>query len=99
VQVGLVRRHLHEVRAAFLAGDFSAPARIHGEQMPGLAALRDAPHGAIAIDVHDLPAGAELVYRTRDPRLVNALHAWFDAQLSDHGPDAMAGAHAHHPAP
>ena len=40
-------------------------------------------------------AGAELTYRTADPKLVAALHKWFNAQLSDHGADAMAG-HQHH---
>jgi hypothetical protein len=41
--------------------------------------------------------GAELVFRTRNPQLVGALHAWFDAQVSDHGRDAMEGhAHEHH---
>ena len=33
----------------------------------------------------------EIVYRSDEPRLVAALHQWFDAQLSDHGHDAMAG--------
>jgi hypothetical protein len=40
-------------------------------------------------------AGAKLTYRTSDAKLVAALHRWFDAQLSDHGTDAMAG-HSHH---
>ena len=30
-----------------------------------------------------------------EARLVAALHQWFDAQLSDHGKDAVQG-HAHH---
>jgi hypothetical protein len=30
-----------------------------------------------------------------DPDLVSSLHAWFDAQLSDHGADTMDG-HMHH---
>ena len=40
-------------------------------------------------------AGAELIYRTADPKLVAALHMWFNAQLSEHGAYAMAG-HQHH---
>lgn len=100
-QVALVRRHLKEIRAQFLAGDFSGPAHIHGADMPGLAALRAARPGQIAIAYRDVPGGAELAYLTRSPRLVHALHEWFDAQLADHGADAMAGdmpMHHHHPA-
>jgi hypothetical protein len=38
-----------------------------------------------------LPDGGEIADHTDEPRLVAALHVWFDAQLSDHGHDVMAG--------
>lgn len=95
-QVKLVRSHLREIEAQFRQGDFSAPAHIHGMDMPGLAELKSAPVGSIAISYKDVKGGAELSYRTADAKLVAALHRWFDAQLSDHGADAMAG-HMHHP--
>jgi hypothetical protein len=63
--------------------------------MPGLAELRAAPPGQLTITYRDLPGGAELLFRTRDANLVAALHQWFDAQLGDHGADAMEG-HLHH---
>ncbi|MEJ8826953.1 aspartate carbamoyltransferase [Variovorax humicola] len=94
-QVDLVRAHLHDIQAEFLKGDFSGPSHIHGEQMPGLAQLKAAKPGQVAIAYKDVEGGAELTYRTSDVKLVSALHAWFDAQLSDHGADAMAG-HQHH---
>jgi hypothetical protein len=94
-QTKLVRAHLQEIKQQFLNGDFSGPSHIHGNDMPGLNALRSAKPGQIAIDYRDVDGGAELVYRTSDPKLVAALHKWFDAQLSDHGADAMAG-HQHH---
>jgi hypothetical protein len=31
---------LKEIRGQFLKGDFSGPARIHGQDMPGSAALK-----------------------------------------------------------
>ncbi len=93
-QVDLVRAHLHDLHARFLQGDFSGPAHIHGGDMPGLAELQSAKAGQVAIDYKDVEGGAELTYRTADARLVDALHAWFDAQLHDHGADAMAG-HMH----
>ena len=94
-QVRLVRGHLRDIQTQFLQGDFSGPAHIHGAEMPGLTQLRAAKPGQISIDYKEVEGGAELAYRTPDANLVGALHVWFDAQVSDHGPDAMAG-HMHH---
>ncbi|MGB6055634.1 MAG: aspartate carbamoyltransferase [Burkholderiaceae bacterium] len=93
-QARLVRQHLQELPTQFLRGDFSGPAHIHGHDMPGLTQLRAAKPGQIAIDYREVEGGAELVFRSADARLVSALHQWFDAQVSEHGPDAMAG-HRH----
>jgi hypothetical protein len=90
-QAALIRGHLVVIARQFSAGDFDAPEQIHGNDMPGLAALRTAKPGELTIDYHDLPDGGEIVYHADEPRLVTALHEWFDAQLSDHGHDAMAG--------
>lgn len=94
-QVTLVRQHLKEIKTQFEKGDFSGPTHIHGQEMPGLAALQAAQPGQIQIAYRDVKGGADLTYKTANPELVTALHAWFDAQLSDHGTDAMSG-HAHH---
>lgn len=94
-QVQLVRQHLQEIREQFLKGDFSGPAHIHGQNMPGLADLKAAKPGQIAITYKDVEGGAQLAFKTSDPALIAALHKWFDAQLSDHGKDAMEG-DAHH---
>jgi hypothetical protein len=94
-QVKLVREHLQDIRSQFLKGDFSGPSHIHGADMPGLAELQSSNPGQVSVDYKEVRAGAELTYRTADPKLVVALHQWFDAQLSDHGADAMAG-HQHH---
>ncbi|WP_233810054.1 aspartate carbamoyltransferase [Paraburkholderia sp. HP33-1] len=90
-QVSLIRGHLAGIARQFSAGDFAAPEQIHGNDMPGLAVLRKAQPGELKIRYGDLPNGGEIVYRSDEPRLVAALHDWFDAQLSDHGHDAMAG--------
>lgn len=90
-QIELVRAHLRTIRQRFLKGDFSDPAHIHGQTMPGLRELEAAAPGQIAIQYRDLDSGAELTYESGDKRLVAALHAWFDAQRSDHGADAVGG--------
>jgi hypothetical protein len=56
----------------------------------GCAALR-----WFAITYRDINGGVELSYAAANAALVAALHRWFDAQLSDHDKDAMAG-HAGH---
>lgn len=94
-QVKLVRQHLQEIKDQFLKGDFSGPTQIHGPGMPGLADLQAASPGQIAIGYKEVKGGAELTYKTSEAHLVAALHQWFDAQLSDHGADAMEG-HMHH---
>jgi hypothetical protein len=97
VQIRLIRTHLREIQAEFRRGDFSAPARIHVADMPGLSQLRAANPGQISIAYRDVYGGGELTYRSNNPKLVSSLHAWFDAQLSDHGADAMDGHMAQHP--
>lgn len=90
-QILLVRQHLKDIQAQFLHGDFSGPSHIHGAQMPGLAELQSARPGQIAIGYRDVPGGGQLSFAATDAVLVTALHKWFDAQVSDHGKDAMAG--------
>ena len=50
-QVRLVRAHLREIQLQFEHGNFSGPAHIHGQAMPGLAELQAAPQGAITLAV------------------------------------------------
>ncbi|MEH0938594.1 hypothetical protein [Micromonospora psammae] len=86
-QITLIQRHLTAEVDRFRRGDFTDPARIHGNQMPGLEALR-AHGGRITIDYEPTPDGGRATYTTSDAQLRNALHHWFDAQVSDHGQHA-----------
>jgi hypothetical protein len=83
-QIPLIQAHLKEEADKFRRGDFSDPARIHGEDMPGLAELRSGT-GKIDVLCTPRPDGAQIRYAAKDPALVMALHHWFNAQLSDHG--------------
>jgi hypothetical protein len=94
-QIGLIRRHLSKISQEFMRGDFSDPAKIHGENMPGLEELRKASPGQIKIAYKELPNGAEIEYSTDGRQLIDAIHRWFDAQLSDHARHAVPG-HPHH---
>lgn len=86
-EVELIRRHLREEAAAFRRGDFSDPAFIHGDDMPGIDKL--SKHlGALEVRYREIEGGAQIIYETPHPELVAALHVWFEAQLTDHGEHA-----------
>jgi hypothetical protein len=86
-QVALVREHVRDEATQFAQGDFDDPTHIHGDAMPGLSDLRDG-YASIHVTYADVPAGGEITYRTTDTALVEALHDWGLAQVSDHGEHA-----------
>jgi hypothetical protein len=87
-QIALIQSHLQHEADKFRRGDFSDPARIHGDDMPGLVDLK-AGFAQIDIRYTALPNGGEIRYTTTNPSLVMALHHWFMAQVSDHGRHAV----------
>ncbi|MQA97387.1 MAG: aspartate carbamoyltransferase [Streptosporangiales bacterium] len=89
-QIRLIRSHLKDEAARFARGDFSDPTTIHGTDMPGVAELSSG-HRGVTTRYADRPDGATLTYTTGDAGLRTALHAWFDAQVSDHGNHAEHG--------
>lgn len=87
-QIDLIQKHLSMEAAAFTRGDFSDPASIHGEAMPGLAVLRSSA-GRIQVRFEPMPQGARLQFETSESALATAVHQWFEAQVRDHGTDAV----------
>jgi hypothetical protein len=88
-QMALIRRHLKREAEKFQRGDYSDPAKLHGADMPGLKELESgASH--INISYSELPAGAQITFKTENLQLLTAIHRWFGAQLSEHGADAKA---------
>lgn len=94
-QIALIRWHLSVLAKRLAQGDFSGPQRIHGNDMPGVKEL-SAAGGRVRFDYRELPNGAEIEYRTEDKSLVEAVHRYFDAQLSDHARHAVPGGHGMH---
>jgi hypothetical protein len=88
-QAAKIRAHLAQITEAFDARRFDQPAHIHGAGMPGLAEMRTAEAGELTATYRELLDGGEIVYVARSPRIVEAVHRWFDAQLADHGSDAV----------
>jgi len=95
-QIHLIREHLSAIAKGFAQGDFQGPASIHGESMPGLVQLQAAKPGQVGYAYEDLAEGGRIDYRTDDPALIEAIHQFFDAQLSDHARHAVPGHHMMH---
>ena len=95
-QIKLIREHLAQISCQFQQGNFSNPAKIHGDAIPGLNDLKKATPTQINIVYEDLPNGAKITYSTDIPLLISAIHQWFDAQLSDHARHAISGHSQHH---
>lgn len=86
--VGAIQGHLSMEADRFKKGDYSDPMMIHGMDMPGVQYLSSIKPGQIVIAYRALPNGGEVRYTGKDAATVDAIHKWFDAQLSDHGSDA-----------
>ncbi len=86
-QVSAIQMHLSEIAEKLSSGDFGGPAHIHGDDMPGLAVLHER-FGEVEIVYTALDNGGQIEYTSDEPALVEAIHAWFDAQMADHGPHA-----------
>lgn len=87
-QIALIRAHLGEEAERFSRGDFHDPESIQGVDMPGLHALMMGAE-RIAITYVEVARGGEISYETDDAALVETIHQWFDAQVSDHGEHAQ----------
>ncbi len=86
----LIRSHVELEAGKFRNGDFGDPTEIHGMDMPGVSEL-EAGVARLDVDYESVPGGARITYFSTDPTLVDALHAWFDAQTSDHSMPGMGG--------
>jgi hypothetical protein len=87
--VAKIRKHMHEVAAAFKAGDFTSPELVHGQDsVPGTAVMR-AKRPVITYTVRDLPRGAEILIASNDPAAVAAIHDFLAFQRSAHHAGGM----------
>ena len=97
--IAAIRMHLGTEAGRFKQGNYSDPMKIHGMDMPGVQYLSKVKPGEIGICYRDIPNGGEIRYSGKDAVTVDAIHKWFDAQLSDHGEDATdkapSGHHIH----
>lgn len=86
--VARIREHIREIALAFAAGDFSTPELVHLQKVPGTRIMA-AKRSVIAYEPRDLPRGAELRIRTRDPDALEAIHQFMAFQRSEHHATGM----------
>ena len=90
--VAAIRAHMRAIARAFAAGDFSAPATVHLETVPGVAVMR-ARRATMRYEASDLPRGAVLRIRSSDPQAVAAVHRFLAYQRREHRTEPAAHAH------
>jgi hypothetical protein len=81
--VAQIRQHLREIATAFAKGDFSIPAFVHDQKVPGTAVMA-AKGAVIRYTVRDLPRGGEVRITTADPEALAAIHEFVAFQRQDH---------------
>ncbi len=78
-----IRAHLCGIAAAFASGDFSTPAFVHMQAVPGAAVMAARRH-LISYSMRPLPRGGELRLTTSDPAAVAAVAEFLAFQRMDH---------------
>jgi hypothetical protein len=95
-EVEVIRGHLREIEVAFRNGDFSTPAFVHAQEVPGTDVMSERREH-IEYRYEDLPRGGELRLTTSDPEALLAIHEFMAFQRGDHragGVDHAAMDHA-----
>lgn len=78
-----IRAHLPQIVQQFAKGDFSTPAFVHDQDVPGvadMARLRD----RIAYGYDDIRDGGRIRITTRHARARSAVHEFLRFQIQDH---------------
>jgi len=81
--IATIRQHMHQVAAAFTAGDFTQPFTVHATNVPGTAVMA-AERTTITYEEFDRPRGAEVRITTRDSGAVAAVHEFLEFQRHAH---------------
>lgn len=92
-----IRSHLREIELAFQRGDFSTPAFVHAQEVPGTAVMAERREH-IEYRYRDLPRGGELRLTTQDPEALAAIREFMTFQRTDHRAEGMDHATMDHAA-
>ena len=81
--VHAIRAHLHAIAKAFQSGDFSTPAFVHMQTVPGTADMAKR-RAVIRYSARELPRGGELRITTSDSTAIKAVHQFLAFQRGEH---------------
>ncbi len=83
VGVVQIRAHLQEIASAFKGGDFTTPAFVHMQSVPG-ANIMASKRAMITYTFSALPRGGQLLIVSKDPSAIAAIHEFLAFQRMDH---------------
>ena len=83
--ISQIRQHLRHIAQLFGEGDFSTPALVHDQKVPGVAAMKAAGK-AISYTFEEIDRGARVRIAATTPAAVTAVHEFLRFQIKDHGP-------------
>ena len=78
-----IRKHFADIAKAFSAGDFTIPAMVHDQEVPGTDVMK-ARATVITYRMREVPRGAELRITTRDKAAIAAIHRFLLFQRTEH---------------
>jgi hypothetical protein len=78
-----IRRHLKHIAQKFSEGDFSAPMFIHGENPPGVQAMKQLK-GEIKYQFEEIERGAKVHISSSNEEAVKSVHDFLRFQIKDH---------------
>jgi hypothetical protein len=87
--VAAIRAHIRDIASAFKSGDFSTPAFVHMQSVPGTKKMAEL-RSKITYTAHDLPRGAELHITTTDKNALTAIHEFMAFQRDEHHAEGMS---------
>lgn len=81
--IAAIRSHLKDIERQFAAGDFEKPLQTHGEEPPGVPAMRRLK-GDISYRYAELPAGGQVRIATTNADALAAIHDFLRYQITEH---------------
>ena len=78
-----IRTHLKSIATAFGRGDFSIPAAVHAQTVPGTAAMTRL-RSEIRYAYEETPAGARVRVSSGNANAIDAIHDFLRFQIAEH---------------
>jgi len=83
VLISQARIHIGTVAEAFRRGDFAIPGFVHDKPAAGTEVMTR-KRALITYTVEDIPDGAALRIRSKDPEALRAIRAFIEFQIAEH---------------